>query len=203
MSNPIKAAAFQILLQFVRLTDCCKKENALNKHKFTKSSYFQGRDWELLVAALILCCQYCSGAESLSASVWCFLSSFRLFDHWWLCLPSFVFLELCRADTVLEQPDRNHLQSVTCSRFWLLCQKQQESHMKWLEVKPRITVKSCLWSKLGRDHLSYTVEKSGSLCWPWGPLRKEQFWTDFILTGEIPAFVPWLLHKQNVFLLPQ
>lgn len=76
MSNLIKAADFQILLQVVcsGWLTAAKKENSFNKHKFTKFSYFQGRDRELLAAALILCCQYCLGAESLSASVCCFLS---------------------------------------------------------------------------------------------------------------------------------
>lgn len=55
----MKAASFyigvQVHLQW--LADCFKKENALNKHKFTKFGYFQGRDQELLTAALILYCQ--------------------------------------------------------------------------------------------------------------------------------------------------
>lgn len=78
MNNPIKAAAFQILLQVVcngcLAAAAAAKKKVFNKHKFIKFSYFQGRGWELLASALILCCQYCSGAESHSASVCCFLS---------------------------------------------------------------------------------------------------------------------------------
>lgn len=46
MNNPVKAAAFQILLQVVcnGWLAAAKKENVFNKHKFIKFSYFQGRD---------------------------------------------------------------------------------------------------------------------------------------------------------------
>lgn len=47
MNNPIKAAAFQILLQVVcngcLAAAAAAKKKVFNKHKFIKFSYFQGR----------------------------------------------------------------------------------------------------------------------------------------------------------------